>query len=154
MTKAHKRQLADPKGRDGSIDIPGYPRLDLRFNQVLHKTPKHGNIHGVPLNEKGASDKTEANAITMRDSIINSAKNENTKWYLNGQYQAGTPNGCDSINIFDPTNNIVTVFQKMPDGTNKFLTIFKMTPIEKNHFEATNGNLFTDRLSIINIEEY
>lgn len=86
LTKSERRQLADPLGRDGSIEIDGYPRLDLRFNQVEFKTPKHGEIHGLDVNEKGKVDKTEANAIAMRDSIINSVKKESSQWYINGQY--------------------------------------------------------------------
>ena len=44
LTRVEKRQLADPEGRDRSIDIDGYPRLELRFNQVNYKTPKHGEV--------------------------------------------------------------------------------------------------------------
>lgn len=37
LTEFERRQLADPLGRDRSINIDGYPRLDLRFNQVHSK---------------------------------------------------------------------------------------------------------------------
>jgi hypothetical protein len=49
MTKSERRQLPDPKGRDRSINVDGSPRLDLRFNQVKFKTPKHGKDHGLPI---------------------------------------------------------------------------------------------------------
>jgi hypothetical protein len=74
------------EGGAASINIDDYPRLTLRFNQLLYKTPKHGNIYGLPLNAKGKVEKTEANALFIRDSIINSAKKDTTQWYVNGQY--------------------------------------------------------------------
>ena len=40
MTKSEKRQLPDPIVWDRSINIYGYPRLDLRFNQVKFKMAK------------------------------------------------------------------------------------------------------------------
>ena len=38
MTKSEKRKLPDPLGRDRSINVDGYPELNLRFNQVEFKT--------------------------------------------------------------------------------------------------------------------
>jgi hypothetical protein len=70
MTKSEKRQLPDPKGRDGFIQIEGYPWLDIRFNQVEYKTPKHGKNHGLPVGNNGKTPKTEANAIALRDSLV------------------------------------------------------------------------------------
>ena len=72
LTKSERCQLADPKGRDGFIKIEGYPRLELRFNQVEYKTPK-----------------TEANSIALRDSLLDMPNRQNIVWYLNGQYQGG-----------------------------------------------------------------
>ena len=37
LTKSEKRQLTDPQGRDGFIQVGNYPRLDIRFNQVEYK---------------------------------------------------------------------------------------------------------------------
>lgn len=54
--------------------------------------------------------------------------------------------GCDSVNIYDFESNIINVFQKKPNGTNKFLTTCKMTPLEKHHFETTNGNFLTEKM--------
>ena len=70
LTKSERRQLPNPVGRDKSINVDGYLRLDLRFNQVEYKTPKHGKDHGLPVNETGKTPKTEANAIALRDSLI------------------------------------------------------------------------------------
>ena len=76
MSKAGRRQLAGPQGREASINInmDGYPRLDLRFNQVLYTTPKHCEIHRLLVNGKDKVDKTNANEIAMRDSIIDLVK--------------------------------------------------------------------------------
>lgn len=68
MAGWERRQLPDPLGRDGFIKVEGYPRLDLRFNQVEFKTPKHGPDHGLPVGSNGKTPKTEA--ITLRDSLI------------------------------------------------------------------------------------
>ena len=98
LTKSQKRQLPDPRGRDGSIEVDGYPRLDLRFNQVEFKTPK-----------------TEANVIALRDSLLDMPNRENIVWYTDGQYQGGTKRGCDCVNLFDPDTNVIAVYQKQPD---------------------------------------
>jgi hypothetical protein len=67
--------LPDPKGRDRCIKVEGYPRLDLRFNQVEFKTPKHGAAHGLPINSNGKTPKSEA--IALRDSLIDMANKQN-----------------------------------------------------------------------------
>ena len=79
MTNLQRRQLPDPIGRDRSINIDGFPRLDLRFNQVEFKTPKHGKDHGLPVDKTGKTPKTEANAIALRDSLIAMSK---PRYYL------------------------------------------------------------------------
>ena len=75
MTKSERRQLPDPIGRDRSINVNGYQRLDLRFNQIEFKTPKHSKDHGLPVGSNGKTPKTEANAIALRDSLIDMANN-------------------------------------------------------------------------------
>lgn len=120
LTKSEKRQLADPEGRDGVIEISGYPRLDLRFNQVEFKTPAHGGVHGLPTDDNGKTPKSEA--IAMRDSLIDMPNRPGLVWYTDGQYQGGTPRGCDTINLYDPARRLIAVYQKQPDGTNLFLT--------------------------------
>ena len=83
MTKSERRQLPDPIGRDRSINVDGYPRLDLRFNQVEFKTPKHGKDHGLPVDKTGKTPKTEANAIALRDSLIDMPNSQDIIWYIN-----------------------------------------------------------------------
>lgn len=146
LTKAQRRQLVDPKGRDRSVEIDNYPRLEYRFNQVYYKMPKHGGLYGLPLNEKGKVAKTEANAIHMRDSMIESAKKSDTIWYLDGQYQGLTPLGCDSINLYDPEANTITVFLKQPDGSGFFLTTCEPTEKELDYFKKSNGNFLTEKM--------
>ena len=98
LTKSERRQLPDPRGRDRFIDVDGYPRLDMRFNQIEFKTPK-----------------IEANAIDLRDSLLDMPNRENIVWYTDGQYQRGTKRGCDCVNLFDPDTNVIAVYQKQPD---------------------------------------
>lgn len=144
LTRMEKKQLPDPGGRDGSIEMPGHSTLDLMYNQVLDKTPNHGELHGCPVEANGKAARTEANALKVRDEIIKSAKEPTTVWYENGQYQGGTARGINSINLYDSKKNIITVFEKRADGTNKFLTTCRPTPTELDHFQSTNGNFLTD----------
>ena len=146
LTKSEKRKLSDPKGRDGVIQIEGYSRLNIKFNQVEYKTPKHGKDHGLPVNKNGKTPKTEANAIALRDSLIDMASRENTIWYTDGQYQGGTPRGCDAINLFDPETNVIAVDQKQSDGNSLFLTTCRLTPLEVKHLKNTDGNFLTEKM--------
>ena len=146
MTKSEKRKLPDPRGRDGSINVNGYPRLDLRFNQVEFKTPKHGGDHGLPVDNNGKTLKTEANAIALRDSLIDMPNKANIIWYTDGQYQGGTDRECDSVNLFDPDTNLIAVYEKQPDGSNLFLTTCTLTETERDHLKSTNGNFVTDKI--------
>nr|QUS63973.1 hypothetical protein [Haslea silbo] len=146
MTKSERRQLLDPRGRDRSINVDGSPRLDLRFNQVEFKTPKHGRDHGLPVGNNGKTAKTEANALALRDSLVDMPNRENIVWYTDGQYQGGTGRGCDSVNLFDPATNLIAVYEKQPDGRNLFLTTCTLTPLEVNHLESTHGNFLTEKM--------
>ena len=146
LTKSERRKLADPLGRDGSIEIDGYPRLDLRFNQVEYKTPKHGAAHGLPKDSKGKTAKSEANALALRDSLIDMPNKPNVIWYTDGMYQGGTPRGCDSVNLFDKDTDVIAVYQKQPNGDNLFLTTAKLTDSERSNLIATNGNFLTEKV--------
>ena len=146
LTKSERRQLADPLGRDSFIEVDGFPRLDIRFNQVEFKTPKHGKHHSLPVGPNGKTPKTEANAIALRDSLINMANKQNIIWYTDGQYQGGTKRGCDCVNLFDPDTNLIAVYQKQPDGSHLFLTTCKLTEIEADNLKATNGNFVTETI--------
>jgi hypothetical protein len=144
ITRSERRQLPDPLGRDGFIKVEGYPRLDLRFNQVEFKTLKHGPDHGLPVDSNGKTPKTEA--ITLRDSLIDMPNRQDIVWYTDGQYQGGTERGCDSVNLFDPDTNLIAVYQKQPDGSNLFLTTCRLTPLEVKHLKDTNGNFLPERM--------
>lgn len=146
LTKPERRQLADPLGRDASMDMDGYPPLDLRFNQVEFKTPKHGRAHGLPTDDNGKTPKTEANALALRDSLIDMLNKPTVIWYKEGIYQGGTSRGCKSVNVFDPDTNLIAVYQKYPNGTNLFLTTCKLTTIEIDYLKANNGNFVTERV--------
>lgn len=146
LTKSERRQLADPIGRDGSIQVDGYPRLDLSYNQVEFKTPKHGLDHGLPVDSKGKTPKTEANALALRDFLIDMPNKPIVIWYTEGIYQGGTPRGCNCINRFDPETNLIAVYQKQSDGSNLFLTNCELTEIERDNLKATNGNFITERI--------
>ena len=146
MTKSERRQLPDPIGRDRSINVDGYPRLDLRFNQVEFKTPKHGKDHGLPVDKTGKTPKTEANAIALRDSLIDMPNSQDIIWYTDGQYQGGTQRGCGSVNLFDPDTNVIAVYQKQPDGSSLFLTTCKLVPAEVKHLQDSNGNFLSEKM--------
>ena len=146
MTKSERRQLPDPLGRDRSINVDGYPRLDLRFNQIEFKTPDHGKDHGLPVDKTGKTPKTEANAIALRDSLIDVANNQDIIWYTDGQYQGGTQRGYDSVNLFDPNTNVIAVYQKQRDGSCLFLTTCKLVPAEVKHLKDSNGNFLTETM--------
>jgi hypothetical protein len=146
LTKSEKRQLADPKGRDGFIQIEGYPRLELRFNQVKYKTPKHGPDHGLPKDSNGKTPKTDANIIALRDSLLDMPNSQDIVWYTDGQYQGGTQRGYDCVNLFDPDTNLIAVYQKQPDGSNLFLTTCRLTPLEVKHLKDTNGNFLPEKM--------
>lgn len=89
LTKSENRQLADPKGRDDFIQIEGYPRLELRFNQVEYKTPKDGPDHGLPKDSNRKTPKTDANIIALRNSLLDMPNRQDILWYTDGQYQGG-----------------------------------------------------------------
>ena len=144
MTKSERRQLPDPIGRDKSINVDDYPRLDLRFNQIEYKTPKHGKDHGLPVDKTRKTTKTESNVIALRDSLIDMANNQNIIWYTDGQYQGGTQRGCDSVNLFDRNTNVIAVYQKQRDGSCLFLTTCKLVPAKVTHLKDSNGNFLTE----------
>ena len=75
LTKEQRRNLPDP--RDGFICEEGQPHLVSRYGQVVFKMPDHGKVHGLPVDEKGRTSKTEANALDLRDSIVNMPKRKN-----------------------------------------------------------------------------
>jgi hypothetical protein len=144
LTKEEKRNL--PDHRDGFIDVEGHPKLTVRYGQVNFKVPKHGRIHSLSVNANGKTPKTEANAVALRDSLIDMLNKPNVIWYKKGVYQGGTPRGCNCINLFDPETKLIAVYQKQSDGSNLFLTTCELTVMERDNFIATNGNFVTERV--------
>ena len=155
LTKSEKRQLADPLGRDRLIEIEGRPQLEVKYNQAEYKVSKHGSDHGLPTDTRGKTPKTEANTLAFMKSIANMANRENTVWYTDGQYQGGTKRGINCINLYDRDTGVITIYQKQTDGSNLFLTTCELTPIEREHLEATNGNFVTEgvlkKQNIVNV---
>lgn len=146
LTKSERRQLPDPMGRDRAINIDGYPKLELRYNQIYYKTPKHGKDHDLQVGENGKTPKTEANALDLRDSLLEMPNREKIIWYTDGQYQGGTDRGCDSVNLFDPKTGVIAVYPKQPNGSNLFLTTCRLTDKEIEHLKSTNGNFVTQEI--------
>jgi len=146
LTKAEKRQLPDPMGRDRFIEEVGRPRLTLRYNQVEYKTPKHGPDHNLPVNNKGKSDKIQENALALRDSLLKMPNRSNIIWFEHEQYQGGTPQGSDSVNLYDPDTNLIAVYAKQPDGTYSFLTTCVLRPAEADHLKKSGGNFLTQKM--------
>lgn len=61
LTREQRRNLPNP--RDGFIIEEGCPHLVARYDQVEFKTPDHGEVHGLPTNEKDQTPKTEENVL-------------------------------------------------------------------------------------------
>ena len=145
LTKEQRRNLPDP--RDGFICEEGHPHLVARYGQVEFKTPDHGPDHGLPVNEKGQTPKTEVNALALRDSIVNMPKRENIVWFDDGMYQGGTDRGYDSVNIFDKETDTIAVFRKDENGEyNRFTTTCTVTEIERKHLFESGGNFVTETI--------
>lgn len=123
----------------------GHPTLVARYGQVEFKTPDHGKVHGLPVDEKGRTPKTEANALALRDSIVNMPKRENIVWFDDGMYQGGTDRGYDSVNVFDKETNTIAVFRKDENGEyNRFTTTCTLTKTEREYLFNSGGNFVTD----------
>lgn len=143
LTPQQKRDL--PDARDGFIREKGHPPLVAGYGQVEFKTPDHGSAHDLPTNDKGRTPKTEANALALRDSIVNMPKRKNIVWFDNGMYQGGTDRGYDSVNIFDKETNTIAVFRKDENGEyNRFTTTCTLTKTEREYLFNSSGNFVTD----------
>ena len=146
LMTSERRKLADPLGQYGSINIDGFPRFDLKFNQIEFKTPKHGRDHGLSTDDNWKMRKTEINTLALRDSLIDMPNKPKVICYKEGVYQGGTPRGCKSVNVFDPDTNLIAVYQKYSNLTNLFLTTCKFTQMELDHLKANNSNFVTERI--------
>jgi hypothetical protein len=104
----------------------------------------HGDIHGLPTNEKGKTPKTEANALSLRDSLVKMPEREGIIWFDNGGYQKGTERGYDSVNLYDPETQVIAVFKKQENGEYLFSTTCGLTPLEDDHLLESGGNYVTE----------
>ncbi len=146
LTKEQRRNLPDP--RDGFIIEEGHPHLVARYGQVKFKTPEHGPVHGLPTNKNGKTQKTEKNALALRDSIvnINMPNRKDIVWFDNGMYQGGTERGYDSVNLYDRKTGIIAVFKKQEDGKySQFTTSCKLTRMEQAYLFESGGNFVTEK---------
>ncbi len=71
---------------------------------------------------------------------------ENVIWYTEGQYQGGTPDGREAVNLYDPQKKLIAVYTKQNDGSYSFLTTCQLTQVEEDHLKATNGNFVTEKV--------
>lgn len=65
-------------------------------------------------------------------SIVDMANRDKIEWILNGTYQAGTEGEFEAIHLYDPSDKIIAVFDKV---TRKFVTTFdewEVTELKKN----------------------
>ena len=123
----------------------GHPPLVAKYGQVEFKTSDHGKVHGLPIDEKGRTPKTGANALALRDSIVNMPNRKNTIWFDNGMYQGGTMRGYDSVNLYDPDTDVIAVFRKRSNGQySLFATTCKLTDMERDFFLSSDGNFVTE----------
>ena len=142
LTKEERRNL--PDARDGFIDVEGHPKLTARYGQVKYKTPDHGDIHGLPTNEKGKTPKTEANALSLRDSLVKMPEREGIQWFDNGGYQKGTKRGYDSVNLYDKDKRVIAIYKKQENGEYLFSTTCEVTGKEEAHLLESGGNYLTE----------
>ena len=142
LTKEQRRNL--PDARDGFIDVEGHPHLVARYGQVKFKTPAHGRVHDLPTNENGKTPKTEKNALTLRDSIVNMPNRKDIVWFDNGMYQGGTERGYDSVNLYDHETQVIAVFRKQENGECLFSTTCKVSAKEEAHLFESGGNFVTE----------
>jgi hypothetical protein len=142
LTKEERRNLPDP--RDGFIDLEGHPKLIARYGQVKYKTSDHGDIHGLPTNEKGKTPKTEANALSLRDSLVKMPEREGIQWFDNGGYQKGTKRGYDSVNLYDKDKRVIAIYKKQENGEYLFSTTCEVTGKEEAHLLESGGNYLTE----------
>jgi hypothetical protein len=143
LIKEQRRNLPDP--RDGFIIEKGHPHFVARYGQVEFKTRDHGRVHGLPVDEKGQTPKTEANPLALQNSIVNMPKRKNIVWFDNGMYQGGTDCGYDSVNVFDKETNTIAVFKKDENGEyNRFTTTCTLTKTEREYLFNSGGNFVTD----------
>ena len=143
LTPQQKRDLPDP--RDRFIREKGRPLLGVGYNQVRFKTPSHGGVHDLFVDEKGRTPKTEENVLALRNSIADMPDRKNIIWFENGMYQGGTNRGYDSVNLYDPDKDVIAVYRKRSNGEYSiFATTCKLTKIERDFFLASGGNFVTE----------
>jgi len=142
LTKEQRRNL--PDARDGFIDVEGHPKLTARYGQVKYKTPDHGDIHDLTTNEKGKTPKTEANALSLRDSLVKMPEREGIQWFDNGGYQKGTKRGYDSVNLYDKDKRVIAIYKKQENGEYFFSTTCEVTGKEEAHLLESGGNYLTE----------
>lgn len=122
LTKAEKRSLYNYKYM--RINRERYPELDVGYWQSEYKVRKHGAIHGLAYttNEETngtITNRTEANALAMMQSVVDMANGDKVEWIINGTYQANTTRGFEAIHIYEPSTRRIVVFKK---STSKFVT--------------------------------
>lgn len=142
LTKEQRRNLPDT--RDGFIDVEGHPKLTVRYGQVNFKTPKHGEVHGLPTDENGKTSKTEQNALAVRDSLVKMPEREGIIWFENGGYQKGTKRGYDSVNLYDKDNRVIAIYKKQENGEYLFSTTCRVNGEEGTHLLESGGNYLTE----------
>ena len=140
LSPADKRRLYDI--RDMKIKHEGYPELDVGFWQSEYKVRKHGALHGLEytIHEKNGkikkiAKKSEENVLKMMRSIVDMANRDNVEW-IDGMYQNGTKRQFEAIHIYDPSNKIIAVFDKL---TRKFVTTCELNLLEILDLKATKN---------------
>ncbi len=101
----------------------GHPELEVGFWQSKFKVGDHGAVHDVPYTVKAngstKSEKTDANALKMMQSIVDMPNRDNVQWFEDGTYQGGTDREFEAIHIYDLDKKVIAVFEK---STGKFVT--------------------------------
>lgn len=60
-------------------------------------------------------------------------------------YQKERERGYDSVNLYDPETQVITVFKKQGDEElSLFTTTCELTPLEHDHLLKSGGNFVTE----------
>lgn len=147
LSKVEKSYLSDPKGRDITLVSQDADLADLGvpYNRLWYKW-KHAPQSGLPLKPNGKVERTEENALFVRDYFVQQACNEGTRRNENSEYWC-KPDANEmqkGISLFNRDTKFLAFFTKI-NGEYKLLTYVQLNEIEETHYLAT-GNFVTQQV--------
>ena len=140
LTKEERRQLFHPY--DQIIHVEGHQRLRVGFWQSRYKVADHGALHGLPYSVKNnggtKTEKSDATALVMMQSIADMPSRPNVIWFDQEDvtYQGGTDREFPAVHIFDDDTKVVAVFNKQ---TGNFVTTCQLTEKQETELKTTHN---------------